>query len=496
MLLPWSFTVIYHLAVQPMDAAHRPRTRLRMLRCWLVFLLTLGLVLAGPAQARAPGPQQNIPPAKVRDLQQIRTSKVLRVLVNQSRNSSGEVKGEPVGIEYYRLRALEHYLNARTDDDQQIQLKLIPRAKEQLLGALARGEGDLAAPGELLDPSTVRGVSSSAPILDQVPLMLVGRKGERSFSKVEQLSGRTVALTSASAAGPMIQQVNQQLALRKRPPIKVEWVDSTLAVEDVLEMVQAGIYHLTVVEQPIARRWARVMPRLRLDSRVHLGRRKPCAGMWGVMRRNCWRRSITSCKVTARLTTRMPRSSASTAVSIGCTTRWPAGPPAPGLGAGGAAEAWSGAADRLAQPGCAGLQGVDAQPGCTRHRWCPWPDADHPFGRPARGVSNTATVDGNVQASARYLALIRRKFFASAKINERERMAFVLAAYNLGPERVQAMRAEARRRGLNGNQWFFQTERIAMEQVGMGPVNFVNSVNKYYLAFNRERVTLERVAKR
>jgi membrane-bound lytic murein transglycosylase MltF len=112
------------------------------------------------------------------------------------------------------------------------------------------------------------------------------------------------------------------------------------------------------------------------------------------------------------------------------------------------------------------------------------------------GVSNTATVDGNVLASARYLALIRRKFFASAKINERERMAFVLAAYNLGPERVQAMRAEARRRGLNGNQWFFQTERIAMEQVGMGPVNFVNSINKYYLAFNRERAALERVAKR
>ncbi len=76
-----------------------------MLRCWLVFLLTLGLTLTGPAQARAPGPQQNIPPAKVRDLQQVRTSKVLRVLVNQSRNSSGEVKGEPVGIEYYRLRA-------------------------------------------------------------------------------------------------------------------------------------------------------------------------------------------------------------------------------------------------------------------------------------------------------------------------------------------------------------------------------------------------------
>ncbi|MNG37880.1 hypothetical protein D3C84_1253660 [compost metagenome] len=53
------------------------------------------------------------------------------------------------------------------------------------------------------------------------------------------------------------------------------------------------------------------------------------------------------------------------------------------------------------------------------------------------------------------------------------------------------MRAEARRRGLNSNQWFFQVERIAGEQAGMGVVSYVNSVNKYYLAFDRERYLLE-----
>src|SRR5476649_2743470 len=110
------------------------------------------------------------------------------------------------------------------------------------------------------------------------------------------------------------------------------------------------------------------------------------------------------------------------------------------------------------------------------------------------GVSNIESLDSNVQAGARYLAMIRRKFFASPKLNERERMAFVLAAYNMGPERVQGMRAEARRCGLNPNQWFFQVERIAMEQVGMAGVSYVNSVNKYYLAFDRERESLEPTA--
>ncbi|UBM26875.1 transglycosylase SLT domain-containing protein [Pseudomonas sp. p1(2021b)] len=468
-----------------------------MLRSLLIFLLTLGLTLAGPANARLPGPQQHVPVSQVRDLAQIRSSKVLRVLVNQSRNSSGEVKGEPVGVEHHRLRSLEHYLNARARDGQEIRLKLIPRAKEQLLAALQRGEGDLAAPGELLDPSLVRGVSGSAPVRDQVQLMLVGRKGERSFSRVEQLSGRTVALTSASAGGAVIEQLNQQLALRKRAAIKVEWVDPSLAVEDVLEMVQAGIYHLTVVERPIAQRWARVMPRLRLDSRVHLG--QPQAMRWYVRRdasmllatvdrflqgyrapanqdaafERIYRRQYRVHDPLARKSRKRLESVRAVLQKHGAAQQidW--------LNL--AALAFKESTLNPAARGSGGAHGLmQITPSAARRV----------------GVSNTATVDGNVQAGARYLALIRRKFFASPQLNERERMAFVLAAYNLGPERVQAMRAEARRRGLNGNQWFFQTERIAMEQVGMGPVNFVNSVNKYFLAFNRQRQSLERVAKR
>jgi len=468
-----------------------------MLRYLLTLMLMLGLTAVGPAYARLPGPQQHVPVNSARDLQQIRSTKGLRVLVNQSRNSSGEIKGEPVGIEYYRLRGLEHYLNARAGDGQQISLKIIPRAKEQLLGALQRGEGDLAAPGELLDPALTGGVNSSAPVLDQVPLLLVGRKGDRSYTRAEQLSGRTVALTSASAAGAVIQQLNQQLALRKRAPIKIEWVDATLAVEDVLEMVQAGIYPLTMVERPIAQRWARVMPNLRLDTRVQLGQAQ--AMRWYV------RRDATMLLATVdrflqgyhapenqdAAFERIYRRQYRVHNPLAGKDRQRLNSLRPVLQKHAEAQQidWLNLAalafkESTLNPAARGSGGAHGLMQIT------------PSAAQRVGVSDTGSVDGNVQASARYLALIRRKFFASPQINERERMAFVLAAYNLGPERVQAMRAEARKRGLNGNQWFFQTERIAMEQVGMGPVNFVNSVNKYFLAFSRERTALERVVSR
>ena len=51
------------------------------------------------------------------------------------------------------------------------------------------------------------------------------------------------------------------------------------------------------------------------------------------------------------------------------------------------------------------------------------------------GVGNVQLLDNNVLAGSRYLAKIRRTYFSSPQINDRERMAFTLAAYNLGPER-------------------------------------------------------------
>lgn len=463
-----------------------------MTRASLLVVLCLGLLASWPAAARLAGPPEARQPGKVRDLAEIRSSRVLRVLVNQSRNSSGEVRGQSIGVEYHRLRAFEQYLNGRARDGQELHLKIIPKAKEQLLGALQRGEGDLVAPGELVDLAPTHAVSASNPIVSNVPLLLVGRKGERRFQRVEQLAGRTVALPTGSAAGDTIHEVNQKLALRKLPPIMVEWVDPSLAVEDVLEMVQAGIFHLTVVEQPIAERWARVMPKLRIDRQPQISAPQP---MHWYVRRDA---SMLLASVDRFITGYRPPADQDAAFErvyrrlykvhnpLGRADRKRLEKIRPVLQRHATEQGldWLSLAalafkESTLNPNARGASGAMGLLQIT------------PAAAQRVGVSNLQNVDNSVQAGARYLSMIRRKFFSSTQLNERERMAFVLAAYNMGPERVQGMRAEARRRGLNPNQWFFQVERIAMEQVGMGVVSYVNSVNKYYLAFDRERESLE-----
>ncbi|CRM21001.1 transglycosylase SLT domain-containing protein [Pseudomonas sp. 25 R 14] len=466
-----------------------------MIRPSALLMVCLTLLLPTAAVARLDGPLEVTKTGKVRDLAEIRSSRTLRVLVNQSRNSSGEVQGQSIGAEYHRLRAFEHYLNGRVRDGQEINLKIIPKAKDQLLGALARGEGDLVAPGELLDATGAHKISSSDPIASDVPLWLVGLKGERRFTRLEQLSGRTLALTTGSAAGEAVNQINQKLALRKLPPVKVEWVDPSLAVEDVLEMVQAGIFHLTIVERPIAERWSKVLPKLRFDRQVAIS--EPGEEYWFVRQdASMLRASIDRFLKTYKTPSdqdvafqRIYRRLYKVRYPLARADRQRLEKLRPVLQKHAREQGmdWLNLAalaykESSLNPAAKSGSGPTGLMQIT------------PSAAQRVGVNNIQTLDSNVQAGARYLALIRRKFFASPKLNERERMAFVLAAYNMGPERVQGMRAEARRRGLNPNQWFFQVERIAMEQVGMGGVSYVNSVNKYYLAFDRERDSLEPVS--
>ncbi len=463
-----------------------------MTRPSLLTLLLLVLLAPLPAVARLAGPLEVVQPGKVRDLAEIRGSRVLRVLVNQSRNSSGEVQGEPIGVEYHRLRAFEQYLNGHAGDEQAIQLKIIPRPKEQLIGALQRGEGDLVAPGELIDLPDTQWVAASDPVLNDVPLVLVGAKGERRYSRVEQLAGKTIALPAGSAAGDAVHAINQKLVSRRLAPIRVEWADPSLAVEDVLEMVQAGIYPLTIVERPIAQRWAKVMPKLMVEPGVHVS--APQQITWYVRRdASMLHASIDRFLKTYRVPsdqdaafTRVYRRLYQVHNPLARSDRQRLEKLRPVLQRYGHEQGidWLNLAalafkESQLDPSVRGSGGATGLLQIT------------PSAAQRVGVGNIQNVDNNVQAAARYLAMIRKKFFASNQLNERERMAFVLAAYNMGPERVQAMRAEARRRGLNPNQWFFQVERIAMEQVGRGAVSYVNSVNKYYLAYDRERDTLE-----
>lgn len=473
-----------------------PPAALPVLARPVLLFLGLVLLLAAPfatARLSEPPPVTATAPA-ARDLQQIRNSGVLRVLVNQSRSSSGEILGEAIGTESPRLEAYEDFLNGFPHDGRHVTLKIIPKAKNELLEALRRGEGDMVAPGELLDVKDHPEVSAGTAIIADVPLVLVGRKGERRFTRLEQLSGHTLVLPSGSAAGDALQALNTKLASHRLKPVQVEWVDPSLAIEDVLEMIQAGIYPLTVVELPIAQRWATAMPGLQVDSQVVVGNRGEID--WLVSRDslqlrasierffktykmpNAREQDLALQRLYKRLyTVRSPleKGDRQRLEKVRGVLQQHAGEHDLDWLNLAALAFKESSLDPSAQGGSGATGLLQITPAAAQHV----------------GVRDIGKLDNNVEAAAKYLAMLRKQYFNSPRIAERDRMAFALAAYNMGPDRVQSLRAEARKEGLNPNQWFFQVERVAMNEVGVEAVSYVNSVNKYYLAYDRQRDSLE-----
>lgn len=446
----------------------------------LLFALASSAALAEPK------------PHAARDLAQIRQAKVLRVVVNQSRNSSTTIDGAAVGAEDRRLEAFEDYLNSQPGQHTRVRLKAVPRPKDQLLGALQRGEADLAAPGELLPAGAGAATMASAATVVDTPLVLVQSRKHKPYTRLEQLAGKRLVLVAGSAAAEAVSRANAQLATRHLAPIVVEWADASLGVEDVLDMISAGVYGLTLVEQPIAERWVKLMPDLRIDRRV--GFHAPGPMNWYV------RQDAPQLSDSVRqfLGQYRPPANQDKALLDGCRTLYQTRYPLHNDDRQ-RLEALRPVLQRNArQQGLDWLdlaalayKESDLEPAARGGGGASGPLQITPAAARRVGVKSVNAVDDSVRAAARYLALIRSRFFNSKHMDERERMAFVLAAYNMGPERVQRFRAQARQRGLDPNRWFFQVERIALENVGLAPVSYVNNVNKYYLAFDRARESLE-----
>lgn len=455
-----------------------------MLRILTTCLL---LCLAWPVSARLSAPQVPLrEPAGVRDLADIRRSGVLKVLINQSLNSAGEIKGQVVGVEYQRLRALEQQLNRDLAHSRNVRIQLIPKAKGQLLEALRQGEGDVAVPGELFAAGSGRGLSQTLALRTDVPLVVVARKGNRVYSRLEDLSGRTLSLASGSAVSGSLEPLNQRLGDSHRALLAEQYVDESLAVEDVLEMINAGFYLLSAVELPIAQRWARIYPNLRVDSHMVLGRgnqhwyvRRGAVNLLARLDRfikhyestddrdvnlqRAYRRAYRLHNILGRV--ELQRLSRVRPVLERYAREYKLD--------------WSLLAaiaykESTLNPNARGAGGalglMQVSPATAR----------------SMGISNATGLDANVLAAAKYLSHIRSRYFSSPRIPERERLGFMLAAYNMGPQRVEALRAEARRRGLDANRWFFQVERVALDQIGLGVASYVSAVNKYALVYQHQ----------
>jgi len=108
-------------------------------------------------------------------------------------------------------------------------------------------------------------------------------------------------------------------------------------------------------------------------------------------------------------------------------------------------------------------------------------------------VGDIHQLEPNIHAGVKYIRFMIDQYFADEPMTELNRTLFAFAAYNAGPSRVQRLRAEAARRGLDPNVWLNNVEVVAAEKIGAETVTYVSNIYKYYVAYT---LTLQQIEAR
>ena len=99
------------------------------------------------------------------------------------------------------------------------------------------------------------------------------------------------------------------------------------------------------------------------------------------------------------------------------------------------------------------------------------------------GIPDIKELEKNIHAGHKYLRFLQDRYFNDPQIDTLNRYLFSFAAYNAGPAKVSRLRKEAGEKGLDPNVWFQNVEIIAAKRIGRETVQYVSNIYKYYISY-------------
>jgi membrane-bound lytic murein transglycosylase MltF len=102
---------------------------------------------------------------------------------------------------------------------------------------------------------------------------------------------------------------------------------------------------------------------------------------------------------------------------------------------------------------------------------------------PNVGIPDIEKLDKNIHAGTKYLRFIVDRYYKDEPMDDVNRMLFAFASYNAGPARVSNLRKKTAEMGLDPNVWFHNVEVAAARKIGRETVQYVSNIYKYYIAY-------------
>src|SRR5262245_33799921 len=466
-------------------------------RVELVILLSSLVLIANGAAAQAPAQTPATEPPKTQgipkpankpwtgDFDGMVKRRVIRALVPYSKTFYFVDRAVQRGLSYDVTRLLQADINKELKTVHiRISVVCIPVTRGEMIPALLEGKGDIAMGNLTITPERQKQVDFTYPTGNNITEILVTGPGAAPVATVDDLSGKEVYLRKSSSYYQSVEAFNAELAKAKKPLVKIRVAPEHLEDEDVLEMVNAGLVKMTIVEDYLANFWKKIFPNLtpHPDVKIRTG---------GEL---AWMIRKDSPKLKEQLDAflkRFAKSGQRTDILARYlkNTKWAKGATS--------SEDIKRFQDTLALFRKYGeryewdyllLMAQGYQESELKQ------SARSPVGAigvmqvmPATGkdmkVGDITEIEPNIHAGVKFLRAMMSEYYAKEPMDQLNKGLFTFAAYNAGPGRVRGLRRTAAERGLNPNVWFNNVELIAAEKIGRETPTYVSDIYKYYLAY-------------
>lgn len=418
----------------------------------------------------------------------------IRVLLPPGRTLYFNDRGRERGLMGETIRDFEHYLNrkyARKLGSRPLTVFIVPYTRDSLLPGVAGGLGDIAAGSLTATDARLKTVDFVSPAgLPPVSEILVTGPNSPAVRGIDDLAGRTVHVRRSSSYYDSLLSLNKRLSggflpWNRKAPVKIALVPDALEDEDLLEMLNAGLFEFLIIDAWMAKIWGQILPGIKIREDIVL--RSGGRVGWAIRRgspmleneiQDFYKNYIRKHGIRE---TRL--------VQFHKRIRQISNPRS--------TEEWKRFERTLAlfekyghqyrfDPLMLAAQGYQESTLDQSKR--------SPVGAigimqimPATGeslkVGNIIEIEPNIHAGARYMDLIMARYFPDQSFTEQERTLFAFASYNAGPGKISKMRELARQRGLDPNRWFNHVEVVTAEKVGLQTPTYVRNIYKYYVAY-------------
>jgi len=421
------------------------------------------------------------------DLDRMVARRIVRVGVTYNRTFYFVDKGVQRGVSYELGQAFEGHLNKKlkTGSATKVLVVFVPLPRDALGSALTGGKVDLVAAQVTVRPELQAIVDFTHPTRTNVSEVVVTGPGSPAVASADDLSGKDVYARKDSSAYQSLVALSESLEAKGRPPIVIREAPGNLEDEDLLEMVNAGLVPIVVVDDYLAEFWKKVFTDLTVHETVTV---RTGASLAVAIRKN-------SPLLKAELDAFLAKFGLGTAFGNVIEKRYLASTAY-------AKQATSEAERRKFQEVVdlfrkyseqyqldyllMAAQGYQ-ESGLDQSRKSPVGAIGIMQVMPATGkelkVGDIRETDANIHAGAKYIRFMMDQYFKDEPMDELNKALFAFASYNAGPNRVRQLRKEAQGRGLDPNVWFGNVEQIASERVGRETVTYVANIYKYYIAY-------------